>query len=112
MSREIKFRGWDGVRMRQPQDLSQCSKYWTWLGMVDIELMQYTGLKDKNGVEIYEGDLIELHKNQNGYVQVIFKNAYVGGWVLAEKNTDHYVSLGARYPDDIEVIGNIHEASE
>lgn len=78
----------------------------------DWPIMQYTGLIDSNGVEIYEGDIVRLLGNDKGYLTVTFVNAYVGGWVLTTSRSEVYVSLGARKPSEVEVIGNIHENPE
>lgn len=76
MNREIKFRVYDKdlKRMRyfnSPHDFicfdEKGNGYYhnmqTGLGEWFSDLMQYTGLRDKNGVEIYEGDILETCKN-------------------------------------------------
>lgn len=74
----------------------------------DNEIMQYTGLTDKNGVEIYEGDII---KNPAGAIGVVkwvtarFEVVYTDSQ-LGKINWQLY-SSGA-----LEVIGNIHENPE
>ena len=73
-------------------------------------LMQYTGLKDKNGVEIYEGDILSHHLQGNRFVEYgsPFKN--YGGYMLVSKNGMRGTLSD---PDKLyEVIGNIYENPE
>lgn len=71
--------------------------------LADVKLIQYTGLKDKNGVEIYESDVCK----------VIYTDGWELGIVEYEKGTFYVIdnSLGMNY-DRIEVIGNIYENPE
>lgn len=123
--REIKFRAWDGYKMFNVDVLaiSEC----TW-GCPDngtrgvslayqpsIKVMQYTGLTDKNGTEIYDGDLLT---DMVGDVFEVFYNtahcAYMAEYVRtkhAEKKRG-YFKLGDQCSLTIEVIGNIWENPE
>lgn len=66
MSREIKFKAWNGEQLRDVNTIGWTNGELDWIvtsknhGPIDedIKLMQYTGKKDKNGVEIYEGDIL------------------------------------------------------
>jgi len=123
--REIKFRAWlfgkhDNMTITVPNMeydiIVKDGAYANVEGGWDIHgtyptvpIMQFTGLKDKNGKEIYEGDLLKIYDNRNGYLKVEFVNAYVGGWVLTHPESVQKLSLGARAQYTIEVVGNIYE---
>jgi uncharacterized phage protein (TIGR01671 family) len=87
--RELKFRAWK-----------------TW-GNAMIYIMQYTGLKDKNGKEIYEGDIIESFGNWNKGIYVV--NFYEGGFQPFVDSDD---GMPYPHPEKCEVIGNKFENSE
>lgn len=139
--REIKFRAWDkadkcmnnvltmefdneelikvGYTFDGTDNLdNSCLRYPSM-----VELMQYTGLKDKNGVEIYEGDIVRVANYQtdwkrgepdfNWRVFEIQWNRYTWAFnnsVMYSPLSDY--DTGTAEPYDIEVIGNIHENPE
>lgn len=94
--REIKFRAWQYNQMVTVKTI-------TFDGF-DAPLMQYTGLKDKNGAEIYEGDIISVHssvwdddvKNKLREVLDIQKDY---SWLNSEAL-------------ELEIIGNIYDNPE
>ena len=101
--RDIKFRAWNKRRKEMIFfDLYEHQyEYWDY---IKETAMQYTGLKDKNGKEIYEGDVI--HRHLNVYFAVRWSN---DTWEAYPKYDNQGLYLSASQFIECEVIGNIHE---
>lgn len=117
MNREIRFRAWDGRSMNDEQLLSitmqgdlQSDGGSAGVRGVDYPLMQFTGLKDKNGTEIYEGDVVRWDVNETSVTAPVgFESGAF--WMLESIETSFAV-----YNDwgrgEYEVIGNLYENPE
>lgn len=79
----------------------------------EVILMQFTGLKDKNGKEIYDGDIVEYKDFSNG--MYLFKEQPKARGVIKINNLLNGIylkGLGTFKGDKVEVIGNIHDNPE
>lgn len=116
MSREIKFRAWtnnswinEGM-LYDYQDTTYVESFG--FNEEELPLMQYTGLKDKNDIEIYEGDILDAGDR---IVKVVW-HKYAGQWdtdfikYKGEQSSNGLFNSDWKYRTT--VIGNIYENPE
>ena len=109
--RVIKFRVWDRACNCMITNESDSKIYLTHgvisIGEVwatqDCELMQYTGLTDKKGKEIYEGDVVKSQDDEGDYA------TYKDVIQVVEFDTGSFYPVSEKYSKYFEVIGNIYE---
>ena len=108
-NREVKFRAWhkewktlsqviaidwDKGQVQLEDEIGNCD----WVSLNDVVLMQYTGLKDKNGVEIYEGDTI---RDEFGGVWPVEWSKEYAAFVVAD-------TLFSNWMDELIFLGVMH----
>lgn len=127
--REIKFRAWDGLNMYFESTVHS-TPYCLCINLTgelidhaysaneqrdDITLMQYTGLKDKNGKEIYEGDIIGTDdpEDPSKYIVEFIDGAFACTFIYDERKVKVWLHENLEFLKDINlVIGNIYENPE
>lgn len=121
--REIKFRIWNDLTMEmyyshRPDGSN--NPLWGWdavftdhINMASTHLMQFTGLKDKNGVEIYEEDIVRYVQKENfnedvynRIMAVKFNGCGYTPFIWHYECEDGYYSV---IIEDVEIVGNIYE---
>ena len=114
--REIKFRAWDternimakvnhiGINDYEVSMEDEDCRCWNAPYSYVCKLMQYTGLKDINGKEIYEGDIVNYFKDELAVIKW-----YKGGFIIeSESHGESFHDICA----EIEVVGNMYENLE
>lgn len=119
-----KFRAYDSgslSHMYQPEEVMVCdSNIWIndedsdtneWIVNNDLNLMQSTGLKDKEGTEVFEGDILH-HQIQTEYTFIVKYDKDKGRWYGDGLSRTYRIDITKEFLPYYKVIGNIYENPE
>jgi uncharacterized phage protein (TIGR01671 family) len=111
--RDIKFRAWREKQkfMLHPHSLIELFTYGELVNPDDVVWMQYTGLKDKNGVEIYDGDVIHNSNFTDDCNHMVDIIEDIGQWFMVDTK-EGYAEPLCDWLNSSVVIGNIHQNPE
>ena len=123
--RDLKFRAWiknyncyaDVLGFEQDRLFVQFqsgerAQHRLYVPIEDCVLEQYTGLKDKNGEMVYDGDIV-LDRYDGDDAFIVEWDKDTASFILTDTEHILNVSFDNFYPDkDLEIIGNIHENQE
>jgi uncharacterized phage protein (TIGR01671 family) len=115
--REIKFRAWDKKKLEMYSNnsniLGNMGSYHPAGQVPNWDIMQYTGLKDRNGKEIYEGDVVQYSTAYYGKLKTDNKQEIK--WIEDMEHDGFGEPLATGFllrGYDWEIIGNIYENPE
>lgn len=131
MSREIKFRAWrEDIVSTEPYGRNSFEQKFMESDIEDIktkefgsfeekgvvkahraDIMQYIGVNDKNGKEIYEGDIVRTNSGRLCKV-VWFSSSQYQGWDLTPIETKNPAPTEVGFWNNLEVIGNVYENAD
>ncbi len=105
--RDLKFRAWHTENKKMTESFEYGSYLNEQTSDCKYEIMQYTGLKDKEGIELFEDDLVETAKD---CVWRIFWDERYGKMMYGKGNTSF--GLTRQSAKRLLKVGNIHENPE